>query len=168
MMFRLNKDLINKCNFVYQNWIFPVFYAGNHLVTPKLCLTTPWMLDHSHPLLGENVICTSVSSKVVERVMMMLMRVSSSVKRRKISVWQRKRERASAERCLGELLFVFAVFWHVTVGRHTTGSVWTSPHLPSQHIPPFTASQRNGKMARVKRKTDSNISQSFGCWDLIG
>lgn len=45
--------------------------------------------------------------------------------------------------CLDELLFVFRCFWHVTVGRRTTGSVWTSPHLPSQHIPPFTASQRN-------------------------
>lgn len=55
---------------------------------------------------------------------------------------ERERELKQGGR-LGESLFVLGVCRHVTVGRHTTDSVWTSPHLPSQHIPPFTASQRN-------------------------
>lgn len=54
--------------------------------------------------------------------------------------------------CLGELLFVFAVFQQDTVGRHTTGPVWTSPHLPSQHIPPLTASQRNWEDGESEKK----------------
>ena len=33
-----------------------------------------------------------------------------------------------------------------------TGSVWTSPHLPSQHIPPFTASQRRGEDGESEKK----------------
>lgn len=40
-------------------------------------------------------------------------------------------------------LFLLFFFWHITVGRHMTGSVWTSLHLPSKHIPLFTALQRN-------------------------
>lgn len=63
-----------------------------------------------------------------------------------------KEREPKAERCLGELLFVFAVCRHVTVGRHMTGSVWTSPHLPSQHIPPFTASQRRREDGESEKK----------------
>lgn len=33
-----------------------------------------------------------------------------------------------------------------------TGSVWTSPNLPSQHIPPLTVSQRNGEDGESEKK----------------
>lgn len=52
---------------------------------------------------------------------------------------------------MGRSLF-FALCRHVTVGRHTTGSVWTSTHLPSQHIPPFTASQRTWEDVKTEKK----------------
>ena len=56
-------------------------------------------------------------------------------------VWQRKREDS-----LSRDVFRWAAF-RCFLTRYCrsayAGSVWTSPHLPSQHIPPFTASQRN-------------------------
>lgn len=53
---------------------------------------------------------------------------------------------------LGVLCFVFALCRHVTMGWHMTGSVWTRPHLPSKHIPPFTALQRSKQNGGSEKK----------------
>lgn len=108
---------------------------------------------------GVSVCLLTAPSKVVTKASLRVPDGNLKKKNENI-VWQRKKARAYEEKCLGELLFVFTVCRHVTVGWHMTGSVWTSPHLPSQHIPPFTALQRKQAKWRVRRERQIPISAS--------
>lgn len=117
---------------------------------------------------GVSVCLLTAPSKVVTKASLRVPDGNLKKKNENI-VWQRKKARAYEEKCLGELLFVLYClptrYCRLAYDRLCLDKS-TPPITTHSTFHSFT--KETGKVESAKRKTDSNISQSFGCWDLIG